>query len=88
MSDEHIPLNDFIEYSQDEMLARAQDNYQQVKRRHSIRKFSNRPVPQAIIEQCIMAAGTAPNGANHQPWHFVAIKSPPARLKVNDTCCQ
>ncbi|GGP97066.1 nitroreductase family protein [Shewanella ulleungensis] len=78
----HMPLTDFIEYPQDEMLKRAQDNYQQVKRRHSIRAFSDRVVPQAIIEQCILAAGTAPNGANHQPWHFVAINSPEIKAQI------
>ena len=78
----HLPLTDFIEYPQDEMLKRAQDNYQQVKRRHSIRAFSDRAVPQAIIEQCILAAGTAPNGANHQPWHFVAINSPEIKAQI------
>ncbi|MGI1999575.1 nitroreductase family protein [Shewanella frigidimarina] len=82
MTQAHLPLTDFIEYSPDEMLKRAQDNYQQVKRRHSIRAFSDRAVPQAIIEQCILAAGTAPNGANHQPWHFVAINSPQIKAQI------
>ena len=74
MTEAHLPLTDFIEYSQAEMLERAKQNYQDVKRRHSIRKFSERAVPQEIIEQCILAAGTAPNGANHQPWHFCRDK--------------
>ena len=82
MTQAHLPLTDFIEYSPDEMLKRAQDNYQQVKRRHSIRAFSDRAVPQAIIEQCILAGGTAPNGANHQPWHFVAINSPQIKAQI------
>ncbi|WP_028762440.1 nitroreductase family protein [Shewanella colwelliana] len=82
MSQVHHPLSDFIEYSEAEMLNRAQHNYQQIRRRHSIRKFSNRSVPKAIIEQCILAAGTAPNGANHQPWHFVAINSPQVKAQI------
>ncbi|MDX1279706.1 nitroreductase family protein [Shewanella colwelliana] len=82
MSPVHHPLSDFIEYSEAEMLNRAQHNYQQIRRRHSIRKFSNRSVPKAIIEQCILAAGTAPNGANHQPWHFVAINSPQVKAQI------
>ncbi|WP_416308713.1 nitroreductase family protein [Neptunicella sp. SCSIO 80796] len=73
MSEQHFPLTDFIEYPQQQMLQRATQNLQELKRRHSIRKFSSRPVPQAIIEQCILTAGSAPSGANHQPWHFVAI---------------
>jgi len=69
------PLDDYIEYPSDEMLSRSHSFYQDIKRRHSIRKFSDRPVDRQIIENCIKAAGTAPSGANHQPWHFVAIES-------------
>ncbi|QDF68080.1 nitroreductase family protein [Shewanella sp. SNU WT4] len=79
---EHQALVDFIEYSAAEMLMRAEQNYQDIKRRHSIRKFSSRPVAAAIIEQCLLAAGTAPNGANHQPWHFVAIQSADVKAKI------
>ena len=57
------------------MLSRSEQFYTDIKRRHSIRKFSDRAVDQAIIENCLKAAGTAPNGANHQPWHFVALHS-------------
>ncbi len=68
-------LCDYIEYPQEEMLIRSQVFYDNIKRRHSIRKFSDRKVPQEIIDNCIKAAGTAPSGAHHQPWHFVAIHS-------------
>lgn len=78
------PLTDYIEYSQDEMLRRSVDFYQDIKRRHSIRKFSDKVVPQAIIENCIKAAGTAPSGANHQPWHFVAIHSDKVKKQVRE----
>ncbi|MFQ3218429.1 MAG: iodotyrosine deiodinase [Paraglaciecola sp.] len=79
-----LPLKDFIEYPQDEMLQRSERFYLDIKRRHSIRKFSDRPVPKAIIENCIKAAGTAPNGANHQPWHFVAIESQDVKKQVRE----
>ena len=78
------PLSDYVEYPQDEMLQRAERFYQDIKRRHSIRQFSDREVPQAIIENCIKAAGTAPNGANHQPWHFVAIHSSDLKKQVRE----
>ncbi len=78
------PLDDFIEYPPEEMSKRAQDWYQQIKRRHSIRQFSERVVPQNIIETCIKSAGTAPNGANHQPWHFAAISSPEIKRQVRE----
>jgi nitroreductase len=58
------PLSDFIEYQPAEMLERSEQFYTDIKRRHSIRKFSDRPVTKTIIENCIKAAGTAPNGAN------------------------
>jgi nitroreductase len=76
------PLSDYIEYPVDEMLSRSQAFYEDIKRRHSIRKFSDRKVSQTIIENCIKAAGTAPNGANHQPWHFVAIHSDKVKKQV------
>ena len=79
-----IPLNDYIEYSEQEMLARSEQFYQDIKRRHSIRQFSDKAVSQTIIENCIKAAGTAPNGANHQPWHFVAIQSQDVKQQIRE----
>ncbi|WP_448211238.1 nitroreductase family protein [Colwellia sp. MEBiC06753] len=78
------PLTDFIEYPPEEMLERSARFYQESKRRHSIRQFSDRPVAQAIIENCIKAAGTAPSGANHQPWQFVAIRDPDVKRQVRE----
>ena len=78
------PLTDFIEYPQDEMLARSQAFLEDMKRRHSIRSFSDKPVPKEIIENCIKTAGRAPNGANHQPWHFVAISDPEIKKQVRE----
>ncbi|CCN47388.1 putative Nitroreductase [Vibrio nigripulchritudo MADA3029] len=80
--DTQLPLTDFIEYPVSEMVDRAEQNYELVKRRHSIRQFSDRPVPKSIIENCILAAGSAPSGANHQPWHFVAINSQETKAKI------
>ena len=78
------PLTDYIEYPSEQMLARSEQFYEDIKRRHSIRKFSDRAVDKRIIENCIKAAGTAPNGANHQPWHFVAIQSPEVKKQVRE----
>lgn len=78
------PLSDYIEYPEPEMLSRSEQFYINIKRRHSIRKFSDRAVHKAIIENCIKAAGTAPNGANHQPWHFVAIHSSNVKKQVRE----
>lgn len=84
MSEQHYPLNDFIEYPAAEMLTRAEQHYQHIKRRHSVRKFSDRPVAREIIEYCLLAAGTAPNGANHQPWHFVAISDADTKRQIRE----
>ncbi len=69
------PLTDYIQYGEQEMLTRSEAFYQNIKRRHSVRMFSEQAVEQTIIENCLKAAGTAPSGANHQPWHFVAINN-------------
>ncbi|MBC3765065.1 nitroreductase family protein [Neptunicella marina] len=82
MSQEQLPLSDFIEYPPEEMLLRASQNLQQLKRRHTIRHFSDKDVSREIIEQCILAAGAAPSGANHQPWHFCAIHSDEIKHQV------
>lgn len=53
-----------------------------MKRRHSVREYSDRPVAEEVIAACIETAGTAPSGANHQPWHFVAISDPAIRTRI------
>lgn len=77
-----VPLPDYQEYPLDEMRRRAQAFYDTIRRRHTVRDFSDRPVPRDIIETCIRAAGTAPNGANHQPWHFSVIGSPDLKRQI------
>ncbi|KGJ93099.1 nitroreductase family protein [Colwellia psychrerythraea] len=78
------PLSDFIEYPENEMLSRSKNFYDLVKRRHSIRSFSDRAVDKQVIENCLKAAGTAPSGANHQPWHFVAISSSDIKKQIRE----
>ncbi len=73
MDDESIPLSEYHEYPVEEMKRRATGFYAEMKRRHSIRQFSDRPVPLEVIAECLRAAGTAPSGANRQPWHFVVV---------------
>lgn len=78
---EFEPLK-FNEYPTDEMLRRAEDFYQEIKRRRTIREFSDRPVSREIIEFCVKSAGTAPSGANMQPWHFVVISNPDIKNRI------
>ena len=70
---EPIALPDYQVQSIAEMRQSARQFYDFVCRRHTVRDFSPRPVPRDIIEQCILTAGQAPSGANHQPWHFAVI---------------
>ena len=77
-----LPLPDRVQKPDDTALADARAFLDYMKKRHSVRQFSTRPVPQAIIETCIATAGTAPSGANHQPWHFVAISDPALKSRI------
>jgi nitroreductase len=81
-SNKFIPLAQFREYPINEMKQRAADFYVDIRRRRTVRDFADRPVPREIIEACILAAGTAPNGANMQPWHFVAVGDPEIKKKI------
>ncbi len=73
MTYEAVVLPDRPAIDDDVMLAQAEDFALRMADRHSVRDFSDRPVPRAVIEACIRAAGGAPSGANQQPWHFEAI---------------
>ena len=82
MSADYVPLEGYESLDEAEMLARAQSVLDTLARRRTIRDFSDKAVPQNLIETCIKAAGTAPSGANHQPWHFVAISDPGTKRKI------
>lgn len=79
---EPVPLPDYREYPVEEMRARAEAFRADIARRHTVRDFSPRPVPRDILETCLRAAGTAPNGANHQPWHFAVIGDPALKARI------
>jgi len=77
-----IPLPDQRMISVDEMRVRARAFLDEMKLRRSVRAFSDRPVPREVIETCIRAAGTAPSGANKQPWHFAVVHSPDVKAEI------
>jgi iodotyrosine deiodinase len=79
---EPVPLPDYVEYPLEDMRRRAEAFRAEIARRHTVRDFAPRPVPRDIIETCIRAAGTAPNGANHQPWHFAVIGDPGLKARI------
>lgn len=77
-----VPLSTYQEYPEDEMKSRAANFYAEMKRRRTIREFSDRPVPREIIDNCLLTAGTAPSGANMQPWHFAVVSNPDVKRKI------
>lgn len=76
-----IPLN-FQPLSIEEQTRRAAAFYQTLDRRRTVRDFSDEAVPFELIEQAIRAAGTAPSGANMQPWRFVVVKDAEIKRKI------
>ena len=64
------------------MEARARVFYSELRRRRTVRDFDSRPVPRAVIETCLLVAGTAPSGANLQPWHFAVITHANAKRRI------
>jgi iodotyrosine deiodinase len=79
---EALALPDRVQKPDDQALLAAETFRDYMKKRHSVRQFSTRPVPEAVITACVQAAGTAPSGANHQPWHFVAISDPAMKARI------
>ncbi len=77
-----IPLSGYTKRSQTNMLDRATIFYDLLKTRRSVREFSDEAVSLKIIDSCILSAGTAPSGANQQPWHFVVIKDPAVKRNI------
>ena len=82
MTKKFIPFNKPIAQTPTEMLRRSAEFYEFLKARRSIRDFSDKDVPQEIIDNCLRTAGTAPSGANQQPWHFVIIRDPSIKTKI------
>ena len=79
---EPIPLPDRSDMNDAEMREAARAFHDRMRRRHTVRDFSDRAVPKEVIESCVLAAGTAPSGANHQPWHFVAVSNPALKRRI------
>jgi len=68
----------------EDMAARAERFRDVMANRHTIRDYSDEDIPQGVIEAAIRAAGNAPSGANHQPWHFVAVRDADIKAKIRD----
>lgn len=79
---EALPLPDRVQLDEAEAVRAAEAFRDHMRKRHSVRHYSSRSVPEAVIAACIAAAGSAPSGANHQPWHFVAIADPEKKARI------
>lgn len=79
-----LPLKGYREYPVAEMRARSAAFHAELNRRRTVRHFADRPVPRGVIENCLRAAGTAPSGANMQPWHFVVVGDPGIKRTIRE----
>ena len=77
-----LPLPDRVQVGAEESLAQARAFRDYMKKRHSVRQYADTPVAREVIAACIEAAGSAPSGANHQPWHFAAIADPAIKARI------
>jgi iodotyrosine deiodinase len=84
MNDAKFEALNFSELSSDDMVAASRNFYLDMKRRRTVREFSDRPVPEEVIKNAISAAGTAPSGANQQPWHFAVVSNPETKRAIRD----
>ena len=79
-----VPLDSYREYPPEEMIARAAAFRTDMQRRRSVRSFSSRSVAREVIEDCLLAAGSAPSGANMQPWSFVVVSDPAMKRRIRE----
>jgi len=77
-----VPLASKAQLTSAEGLERSSQYLETMRSRRTVRQFSDQPVPKDIIDTAIRAAGTAPSGANHQPWHFVCIRDPNIKREI------
>ena len=79
-----VPLTTWEPRADDEMRARGMAFADELARRRTVRQFSDRPIPDGVLEACLRAAATAPSGANLQPWHFVVVRDPDLKHRIRE----
>lgn len=77
----HIPYHQKF-LGREEMIERSKSFYEELDKRRSVRHFSNKEVPQEVIENIIRTAGTAPSGAHKQPWKFCVVSNPQLKSEI------
>ncbi len=78
----HLPYTALPVFTDEQRVAAVRAFRENIARRRTCRMFSDAPVPREVIEQAILAAGTAPSGANHQPWHFAVVTTPALKRRI------
>ena len=78
-----VPL-EYRECDAEQMRRRSLEFHTEMRKRRSVRRFCDREVPRDVIENCLRAAGTAPSGANRQPWHFVVVSDPAVKRRIRE----
>jgi iodotyrosine deiodinase len=81
-SKKFIPLPERKKFTEKEMIGGSKSFYEEMNLRRTIREFSSEPINEEIIENCIKTAGTAPSGANKQPWYFVVVSNPTLKKEI------
>lgn len=76
------PLDEYRRRPESEVRERARAIAEELRRRRTVREFAPDAVPREVIERCLWAAGSAPSGANQQPWHFVAVSDPSLKREI------
>jgi iodotyrosine deiodinase len=67
-----------------ELVKQSEANFRFQSERRTVRDFSDEPIDRAVIEACVLAAGSAPSGANHQPWHFACVNDPHTKRAIRE----
>ena len=75
---------DFNDLPDDVMQETAEMFYQEIRTRRTVRDFSSKAIPEGVLEHCLMAAGTAPSGANLQPWHFAVVRGVEVKKQIRE----
>ena len=78
-----VPL-DFERLAPVEMLRRARELRAELARRRSVRHFAPDPLPDGLLEECLLTAGSAPSGAHRQPWTFVVVRDPQLKRRIRE----
>jgi nitroreductase len=84
MHDPNFELYPFTPVLEEEMISRSEDYFHYMNRRRSVRSYSNKPVPRAILENIIKTASTSPSGAHKQPWTFCLIGDQDIKRQIRE----